>query len=64
MVHNGIEYGMMGAIAEGMNILHKANIGAPNPSMATLKQLRWRIRNITAMTWTFPKSPKSGAVAA
>ena len=28
MVHNGIEYGMMGAIAEGMNILHKANIGA------------------------------------
>ncbi|MDO5745376.1 MAG: decarboxylating 6-phosphogluconate dehydrogenase [Micrococcaceae bacterium] len=27
MVHNGIEYGMMGAIAEGMNILHKANIG-------------------------------------
>ncbi|GAA5226261.1 phosphogluconate dehydrogenase (NAD(+)-dependent, decarboxylating) [Paeniglutamicibacter antarcticus] len=28
MVHNGIEYGMMGAIAEGMNILHKANIGS------------------------------------
>lgn len=28
MVHNGIEYGMMGAIAEGLNILHKANIGA------------------------------------
>lgn len=23
MVHNGIEYGMMGAIAEGMNILHE-----------------------------------------
>ncbi|GAB3610014.1 decarboxylating 6-phosphogluconate dehydrogenase [Humibacter ginsengiterrae] len=28
MVHNGIEYGMMAAIAEGLNILHKANIGA------------------------------------
>ena len=28
MVHNGIEYGMMGAIAEGLNILHKANIGS------------------------------------
>jgi 6-phosphogluconate dehydrogenase len=27
MVHNGIEYGMMGAYAEGLNILHKANIG-------------------------------------
>ncbi|VAW76396.1 6-phosphogluconate dehydrogenase, decarboxylating [hydrothermal vent metagenome] len=27
MVHNGIEYGMMAAYAEGMNILHHANIG-------------------------------------
>jgi 6-phosphogluconate dehydrogenase len=27
MVHNGIEYGAMQAYAEGMNILHKANIG-------------------------------------
>jgi 6-phosphogluconate dehydrogenase len=27
MVHNGIEYGIMAAYAEGMNILHKANIG-------------------------------------
>ena len=28
MVHNGIEYGAMAAYAEGMNILHKANIGS------------------------------------
>ncbi len=28
MVHNGIEYGMMAAIAEGLNILHMADIGA------------------------------------
>src|SRR5882757_2499550 len=28
MVHNGIEYGIMAAYAEGMNILHHANIGA------------------------------------
>jgi 6-phosphogluconate dehydrogenase len=28
MVHNGIEYGAMAAYAEGLNILHKANIGA------------------------------------
>lgn len=28
MVHNGIEYGLMAAYAEGLNILHHANIGA------------------------------------
>jgi 6-phosphogluconate dehydrogenase len=28
MVHNGIEYGMMAAYAEGFNVLSKANIGA------------------------------------
>jgi len=28
MVHNGIEYGLMAAYAEGMNILRHANIGA------------------------------------
>ena len=27
MVHNGIEYGLMAAYAEGMNILHHANVG-------------------------------------
>ena len=27
MVHNGIEYGMMAAYAEGLNILHQANVG-------------------------------------
>jgi 6-phosphogluconate dehydrogenase len=30
MVHNGIEYGIMAAYAEGLNILHKANVGAHN----------------------------------
>jgi 6-phosphogluconate dehydrogenase len=28
MVHNGIEYGMMAAYAEGLNILQRANVGA------------------------------------
>ena len=28
MVHNGIEYGIMEAYAEGLNILHHANVGA------------------------------------
>jgi len=27
MVHNGIEYGLMAAYAEGINILHRANVG-------------------------------------
>ena len=27
MVHNGIEYGIMAAFAEGLNILHKADAG-------------------------------------
>jgi 6-phosphogluconate dehydrogenase len=27
MVHNGIEYGIMAAYAEGLNILRKANVG-------------------------------------
>jgi 6-phosphogluconate dehydrogenase len=28
MVHNGIEYGVMAAYAEGLNIIHNANVGA------------------------------------
>ena len=27
MIHNGIEYGVMAAYAEGLNILHNAGIG-------------------------------------
>jgi len=32
MVHNGIEYGIMAAYAEGLGILNKANIGKSAPS--------------------------------
>jgi len=28
MIHNGIEYGMMASLAEGLNVLHSANIGS------------------------------------
>jgi 6-phosphogluconate dehydrogenase len=28
MIHNGIEYGLMAAYAEGLNVLHHANAGA------------------------------------
>jgi 6-phosphogluconate dehydrogenase len=31
MVHNGIEYGMMAAYAEGLNILRHANVGKQKP---------------------------------
>ncbi len=34
MVHNGIEYGMMAAYAEGMNLLKAANVGQQNPKSA------------------------------
>ncbi|MEO8602354.1 MAG: phosphogluconate dehydrogenase (NAD(+)-dependent, decarboxylating) [bacterium] len=33
MVHNGIEYGLMAAYAEGLNILHKANVGKGTQSV-------------------------------
>ncbi len=33
MVHNGVEYGMMGAIAEGLSILRHANVGAKTRAM-------------------------------
>jgi 6-phosphogluconate dehydrogenase len=34
MVHNGIEYGVMAAYAEGLGILHKANVGLVAASQA------------------------------
>jgi 6-phosphogluconate dehydrogenase len=34
MVHNGIEYGIMAAYAEGLNILHHANVGSTPRSEA------------------------------
>ena len=42
MVHNGIEYGIMAAYAEGLNILKNANVGkqAPRPDDAETTPLR------------------------
>jgi 6-phosphogluconate dehydrogenase len=34
MVHNGIEYGMMAAYAEGLNVLHHADAGAKEQSQS------------------------------
>jgi 6-phosphogluconate dehydrogenase len=33
MVHNGIEYGLMAAYAEGLNILHHANVGTQSQAV-------------------------------
>ncbi len=42
MVHNGIEYGLMAAYAEGLNLLHKANTGSreipPDAETAPLRE--------------------------
>ena len=64
MVHNGIEYGLMAAYAEGLNILHHANFGkqqqvhdaetAPVPGADAT----------TPTTSTSRRSPRSGGVAA
>ncbi len=41
MVHNGIEYGIMAAYAEGLNILHHANVGkVARPADAETAPLR------------------------
>jgi 6-phosphogluconate dehydrogenase len=41
MIHNGIEYGLMAAYAEGFNILRKANIGmTPTPADAETAPLQ------------------------
>ena len=46
MVHNGIEYGMMAAYAEGLNILQHAGIGKHMAEPAP-RQRRCAIRSIT-----------------
>jgi 6-phosphogluconate dehydrogenase len=41
MIHNGIEYGLMAAYAEGLNVLHHANVGkSERPADAETTPLR------------------------
>ena len=56
MVHNGVEYGIMQAYAEGFNILHELMLGRLTLKRAMLRLLRWRIRKtiatiLTALRW-------------
>ena len=64
MVHNGIEYGVMAAYAEGLNVLHHANVGKKGVAIdAETTPLRGS-RSITNTTSICPTSPKSGGAGA
>ena len=54
MVHNGIEYGMMAAYAEGLNILKNANAGKVS-AKPTPRRRRWIIPSTTSTTSTCPR---------
>ena len=51
MVHNGIEYGLMAAYAEGLGILRDANVGK-RQQPSTPKRRRCAIRSTTSTTST------------
>ena len=63
MVHNGIEYGIMAAYAEGLNILHHANVGK-HAEEASAEAAPCATPASTATTWTSPPWPRCGAGAA
>ena len=64
MVHNGIEYGMMAAYAEGLGILHYANVGKTATARSTPRRRRCAIRSIISTTSTSRTSPRCGGAAA
>ena len=63
MVHNGIEYGMMAAYAEGLNILQNADAGKASRS-TTPRPRRCASPGPTSTTCRSPRSPRSGGAAA
>ena len=50
MVHNGIEYGLMAAYAEGLNILHHANVGKQQRDASTPRPRRCATPSTTSTT--------------
>ena len=64
MVHNGIEYGLMAAYAEGLNILKNANIGKAQRTRRTPRRRRCATPSTTSTTSTSPTSPSCGGAAA
>ena len=64
MIHNGIEYGLMAAYAEGLNILKNADIGKrAHESDAETTPVR-NPEHYQVPTSTLPTSPRCGAAAA
>ena len=55
MVHNGVEYGIMQAYAEGFNILHHGDLGSKYVKEGDVRLLRWRIQKIINMILTLLK---------
>ena len=64
MVHNGIEYGLMAAYAEGLNILKHANVGKEGQSARTRRPRHCATPSTTSMRSTWATWPKCGVVAA
>ena len=62
MVHNGIEYGMMASYAEGLNILHHANVGKQQQTVMP-KPRPCAIPSTTPTTSTSQTLLRSGAAA-
>ena len=64
MVHNGIEYGLMAAYAEGLAILKKADIGLPRARQGRRDGAAARPRVLPVRLRHWPRSPRSGGAAA
>ena len=63
MVHNGIEYGLMAAYAEGLNILRGASIGKHRQEVDA-ETTRSATQSTTSTSSTSPRSPSPGGAGA
>ena len=64
MVHNGIEYGIMAAYAEGLDILRARQRRQADARRSTPRPRRCAIPSTTSTTSTCATSPRSGGAAA
>ncbi len=64
MVHNGVEYGLMAAYAEGLNIIKNADVGRSASTSSTPRRHRCATRSTTSTRSTWPTSRKCGGEAA
>ena len=61
MVHNGIEYGLMAAYAEGLNIIKNADVGKRQQEMDAETAPLEAPELLPVRRSTRPRSPRSGA---